>query len=77
MFNGSGAYLNHSEVFQAFGWSRNPKRPYGKDIDGDDRSNDGIKSASKPSRKLQFRLKTNETTGTILRIACGMYDISQ
>ena len=42
-----------------------------------DRNIDAIKNASEPSSKLQFCLKTQETTGPIFRNTCGLYDISQ
>ena len=73
----SGAYLNHSEGILSLRMTEEHEATIWKRIDGTDRSNDGIKSPSKPSSKLQFSLKTQETTGTIFRIACGMYDISQ
>ncbi|HYT43555.1 MAG TPA: hypothetical protein VEP90_14550 [Methylomirabilota bacterium] len=52
------------------------KQPCARRIDGNDRSNDGIKCASKPLSKLQFSLKTQELTGPIIRRACGKVNIS-
>jgi hypothetical protein len=77
MDNGSGACLNHSKGILNLRMSEKLGATVWKRIDGIDRSNDGIKSASKPSRKLQSSLKTQDRTGIIFRNACGMYDISQ
>ena len=53
------------------------KRPYARQISNVDRSIDGIKSASKPLRKLQFGLETQETTGPIFRNTCGKVNNSK